>query len=52
MIIFLDTSALVKLFQKEKGTDEVIHWVETAQRVTLLDPARLEFISALQRRFS
>ena len=51
MILFLDTSALVKIFQKEKGTEEVIHWVGNAQRVTLLDLARLEFISALQRRF-
>ena len=51
MILFLDTSALVKLFQTEAGTDALMQWVESARQVTLLDIARLEFISALQRRF-
>lgn len=51
MIIFLDTSALVKLFQAEEGTQKVIDWVQKAQGITLLDLARLEFTSALQRRF-
>jgi uncharacterized protein len=50
MILFLDTSALVKLFQSETGTQLVIKWVEGAHKITLLDLARLEFKSALQRR--
>ena len=50
MILFLDTSALVKLFQAESGTPAVIQWVQTAQRVNLPDIARLELMSALQRR--
>ncbi len=50
MILFLDTSALVKLFQAESGTQLVIKWVEDAKKITLLDLARLEFKSALQRR--
>ena len=50
MILFLDTSALVKLFQVENGTPAVIEWVRIAERINLLDIARLEFMSALQRR--
>lgn len=51
MIIFLDTSALAKLFQAEKGTQKVIEWVNNAQKATVLDLARLEFISVIQRRY-
>ena len=51
MIIFLDTSALAKLFQAEEGTHKVIEWVNSAQKTTVLDLARLEFTSAIQRRY-
>ncbi len=51
MILFLDTSALVKLFQPEHGTQEMIQWVQAAQQVNLLELARLEFASVLQRRY-
>ena len=51
MIIFLDTSALAKLFQAEEGTYKVIEWVNSAQKATVLDLARLEFTSAIQRRY-
>ncbi|MBF0231375.1 MAG: type II toxin-antitoxin system VapC family toxin [Desulfamplus sp.] len=50
MILFFDTSALVKLFQAEDGTATIIEWVEAAEKLYLLDIARLEFTSVLQRR--
>jgi PIN domain nuclease of toxin-antitoxin system len=31
MILFLDTSALVKLFQSEIGSENVLHWVKSAK---------------------
>jgi len=37
VIIFLDTSALTKLFQAEEGTQKVIEWVENAHKTALLD---------------
>lgn len=49
MILFLDTSALVKLFQAEDGTRAVIDWVHNSRKITLLDLARLEFKSTLQK---
>lgn len=49
MNLFLDTSVLVKLFQAENGTKAVIDWVNNARKIILLDLARLEFQSALQR---
>lgn len=51
MIIFLDTSALVKLFQAEDGTQNVMEWVDNAHKIILLDLAKLEFTSVLQRRY-
>lgn len=52
MILFFDTSALVKYFQREEGTDVVIHLVNDPQNtIWLSDLARLEFISAIHRRF-
>lgn len=51
MIIFLDTSALVKLFQAETGSENVLRWVKSANITHLLDLARLEFRCALHRRY-
>ena len=51
MKIFLDTSALVKLFHEEPGTREVTRLVGAAgAEVFVLELARLEFFSAIHRR--
>ncbi len=52
MNLFFDSSALVKLFHEEDGTAQVTEWVEDpANVIWILDLARLEFASALHRRF-
>lgn len=52
MNFFLDTSALVKLFHNELGTDLVTQIIEhPTTEVWLSDLARIEFTSALYRRF-
>lgn len=52
MNFFFDTSALVKFFHVEDGTDVVTQLIEgTASGIFVSDLARLEFISALYRRY-
>ena len=51
MRLFVDTSALVKLFHVEEGTDRVTVWVEKAtEGICVLDIAAVEFLSAVYRR--
>ena len=52
MNLFFDSSVLVKLFHEESGTAKATEWVDdTANIIWLLDLAKLEFTSALHRRF-
>jgi len=52
MNLFVDTSALVKLFHEEEGTEFVTSLLtQPANSVWLLDLAKLEFLSAIYRRF-
>jgi predicted nucleic acid-binding protein len=52
MKFFLDTSALVKFFYVESGTEIVSQIMEhAASEVWISDLARLEFTSALYRRY-
>ncbi len=52
MILFLDTSALVKFFHEEEGTELVSELVNSQENdIWLFDLVRLEFLSALYRRF-
>ena len=52
MRFFFDTSALVKFFYVESGTEIVTQIMEhTSSEIWISDLARLEFISALYRRF-
>jgi len=47
----MDTSALVKLFHVEEGTERVTAWVQRADEgVCVLDIAAVEFLSAVFRR--
>jgi predicted nucleic acid-binding protein len=52
MNFFFDTSALVKFFYAERGTEVVTQIMEHAtSEIWISDLARLEFTSALYRRF-
>lgn len=51
MILFFDTSALVKFFHREEGTDVVVSILsDLNNEVWISELARLEFICALHRR--
>jgi predicted nucleic acid-binding protein len=50
--LFFDTSALVKYFHPEAGTAQVVSLIEDAANdIWVSDLARVEFISALHRKF-
>ena len=49
MSIYLDTSALVKLYNEEVGTDTVSELVEHSNVIYISELARLETVSTLQR---
>jgi uncharacterized protein len=51
LIIYLDTSSLVKLYVEETHTTKVREWVEDAELVATCRVAFPETISALDRRF-
>jgi predicted nucleic acid-binding protein len=52
MILFFDTSALVKFFHREVGTDVVVSLItDRENRVWLSELARLEFSCAVHRRY-
>lgn len=50
MILYLDTSSIVKLYIEESGADAVRRWVEEAEALASCRVAYPEFISALSRR--
>jgi predicted nucleic acid-binding protein len=52
VILFFDTSALVKFFHREKGTDAVTSLItDPDSSVWVSELARLEFVCALYRRY-
>lgn len=52
MNVFFDTSALVKFFNVEQGTDRVTELiVNRRNRIIISELARLEIYSALYRKF-
>ena len=51
MICFLDTSALVKLFHEEEGSEQIVSLFKRGTQIWVSDLARLEIMSALYRRF-
>ncbi len=53
MNLFLDTSALIKIYHKEKGTEEFAEYLSNATEVLVLttsDITKIELHSALLRR--
>jgi len=52
MNLFFDTSALIKYFHREEGTDTVIALIqEKAHHTYILEIARIEMLSAVFRRY-
>jgi len=52
MNLFFDTSALVKFYQEEEGTDLVSELIlERSNNLMISELARLEFISSLMRSY-
>ncbi len=52
MILFFDTSALVKFFHNEEGTEAVTELLNFQENeIWVSELVRLEFVSALHRRF-
>ena len=51
MILYLDTSSLVKLYVEEMHSDNVREWLEEAELVATCRVAYPETMSALTRRF-
>ena len=52
MILFFDTSALVKFFHIEEGTEIVTELLNNQENeIWVLELVKMEFISALHRRF-
>jgi predicted nucleic acid-binding protein len=51
-LLFLDTSALVKLYVQEAGTDRMLELAhpDSGHALTLLSVARIEFRAAVRRR--
>jgi predicted nucleic acid-binding protein len=50
LILYLDTSALVKLYMEEAYSDDVRGWVDAAEIVATCRVAYPEAVSALNRR--
>lgn len=50
MILFCDTSALVKLYVQEDGSDAVLQQAETSEAVAVCRIAWVEIMSAFARR--
>ncbi len=50
MILYLDTSSLVKLFVEEPGTDEVRSWADQAEILATSRVAYAEAMAAFARR--
>ncbi|MBU1669506.1 MAG: type II toxin-antitoxin system VapC family toxin [Actinobacteria bacterium] len=50
MELFVDTSALVKLYYSEPDSDQVEEWILGATRVFISELSRVEFASALAKK--
>lgn len=51
MIVYLDTSALVKLYVDEPGTQEVARWIQRATAVSTSRVSYVEARAAFARRY-
>ena len=51
MILYLDTSALVKRYIAEKGSDQVYAWINNADMIATSIISRTEAVAAFSRAF-
>jgi len=51
MIHFFDTSALVKIYHRETGTDTVLPIYKSDDSIFISELSKLEFISTIHRKF-
>jgi predicted nucleic acid-binding protein len=51
MIYFFDTSALVKIYHREDGTDIVLPIYKSDDLIFISELSKLEFISTIHRKF-
>ena len=51
MKYFLDTSALVKIYHKEAGTEKVLNIYEDKSDIVISELSKVEFISTIHRKF-
>jgi predicted nucleic acid-binding protein len=51
MNYFFDTSALVKLYHNEKGSDKVLGIYKSRDKITISELARVEFYSTIYRKY-
>jgi predicted nucleic acid-binding protein len=50
MILYLDASALVKVYALEQGTDDVLAWLDEAEVVTTAKVAYVEVLATMWRK--
>jgi predicted nucleic acid-binding protein len=50
MTYFMDTSALVKIYHQEPGSEKALQIYKSEQRIVISDLARIEFVSTIHRR--
>jgi len=48
---FLDTSALVKIYHKEAGTEKVLNIYKSTNNITISELSKVEFTSPVHRKF-
>lgn len=51
MNYFFDTSALVKLYHKENGTDQILDIYNSKSVIFISELTKLEFLSSVHRKF-
>ena len=51
MRYFLDTSALVKIYHKEAGTEKVLNIYKSQNSIAISELSEIEFISTVYRKF-
>lgn len=51
MKYFLDTSALVKIYHKEAGTEEILNIYKSQKDITISELSKIEFITTIHRKF-
>lgn len=51
MNLYIDTSALVKFFHNENGTEKITELISSDNRICISELAKIEFFSSLYRKY-